>query len=708
MFELTFPCQILPQPRGEYNIFTAMRGIGKIIFVVLSLLLFHTKSWSQACTALGQNPTTAFPVCGATTFTQRTVPICASGNVPAKGCTNGSFSTANPYWYKFTCYQSGTLGFVITPLNTVPEDYDWQLFDITGKDPNDVFTDPNLIITANWVGTYGPTGASAAGTSVFSCASSPSQNLSAFAKMPDIIAGHEYLLLVSHFLNAGETSEVGYTLAFSNGQPGGGTASIVNPVVPKIASAYGICDGTQVMIKLTSRVSCKTIAADGSDFSISGPVTRSNIAASGNGCGRGFDSDSILITLDNPLTPGIYTITAKVGNDGNTLTDNCENALVPGDKTNLRFIALVPTPMDSIVPVVCIKDTLELVFSKPMACSSIAADGSDFTISGPAPVTVKSASGICSNGVSTSIRIILTAPIRTNGTFTILLKNGSDGNPLIDECGLTTPAGSTLSFTTKNITTADFTGIVSTGCKSDTLTLSHNGYGGTSSWQWYLDSLPLSTLQNPVLISKAFGQHSLQLSVNNGFCSDTARANFIFEDHTVKAAFAVADTLCPTDTLHFTDLSSANTTRWNWIFGNGVTSNLQVPGAQSYALTGRRTNYTTKLIVTNQYNCSDTAYKIITVLASCYIAVPSAFTPNGDGLNDYLYPLNAFKADNLVFRIYNRYGQIIFETKDWTRKWDGRVKSQLQPSGTYVWTLEYTERDGGKRVALKGTTVLIR
>jgi hypothetical protein len=51
--------------------------------------------------------------------------------------------------------------------------------------------------------------------------------------------------------------------------------------------------------------------------------------------------------------------------------------------------------------------------------------------------------------------------------------------------------------------------------------------------------------------------------------------------------------------------------------------------------------------VQNSYNCADTAYKIFTVLASCYIAVPTAFTPNGDGLNDYLYPLNAFKADNL-------------------------------------------------------------
>ncbi|MDE3144151.1 MAG: gliding motility-associated C-terminal domain-containing protein, partial [Bacteroidota bacterium] len=109
---------------------------------------------------------------------------------------------------------------------------------------------------------------------------------------------------------------------------------------------------------------------------------------------------------------------------------------------------------------------------------------------------------------------------------------------------------------------------------------------------------------------------------------------------------------------------------------------------------------------------NNTCYKSfknnITVLPNCYIAVPSAFTPNGDGLNDYLYPLNAYKADHLIFRVFNRFGQIVFETRDWTVKWDGTYKSLQQPSGTYVWTLDYTDMDTGKKVSKKGTTVLIR
>lgn len=681
-----------------------MRLVGKIIFVFLFVQMLAVSGWSQACTTLGQNPNTAFPVCGATAFVQKTVPLCTNGTVPGINCRQTTYATDNPYWYKFTCYVSGTLGFVITPLNTIPEDYDWQLFDITGHDPMEVFTNRSLVVSANWSGVYGPTGASSAGVKAFGCASGTNEKDSlTFASMPFIIAGHEYLLLISHFLTT--PNEVGYTLDF--GGVNAGTASIVNPVVPTIQSVYGVCDGTKIVVKLSKKVKCSSLAADGSDFSVSGTVPISVKSALGNGCSTSFDMDSVVISLNNALVPGTYKVTAKVGTDGNTLIDNCDNNLAP-QEASLKFLPAAPTPMDSITPVVCIKDTLQLVFSRPMDCSSIAADGSDFAITGPTTVTIKSASGICSNGISTIIRVILTAPIRVNGNFSIRLKNGSDGNTLLDECGFVTPAGSTLPFTTKNITTANFQTTVKAGCKYDTVYFTHNAYGGTTQWQWSIDGTVTSTTQNPVLVSRAFGPHDVHLLVSNGFCSDTARSNFIFPDNTVKASFAVADTLCPTDTLHFTDRSTANTIAWQWNFGNGVTSTLQFPAAQNYPLTGRRTNYTARLIATNSLNCSDTAYKIITVLASCYIAVPSAFTPNGDGLNDYLYPLNAFKADNLVFRIFNRYGQVIYESKDWTKKWDGRVNSLPQPSGTYVWTLDYTNRDNGQKVALKGTTVLIR
>ena len=96
------------------------------------------------------------------------------------------------------------------------------------------------------------------------------------------------------------------------------------------------------------------------------------------------------------------------------------------------------------------------------------------------------------------------------------------------------------------------------------------------------------------------------------------------------------------------------------------------------------------------------------LINNCFIAVPSAFTPNSDGLNDFLYPLNAYKAVGLSFSVYNRFGQRLFYTNDWIKKWDGTFKGQGADPGTYVWVLTYTDRDTNKRVEQKGTTVLIR
>jgi gliding motility-associated-like protein len=90
------------------------------------------------------------------------------------------------------------------------------------------------------------------------------------------------------------------------------------------------------------------------------------------------------------------------------------------------------------------------------------------------------------------------------------------------------------------------------------------------------------------------------------------------------------------------------------------------------------------------------------------IAVPSAFTPNNDGLNDRLYPLNAVKAENLEFKVFNRWGQLIFQTKNWRQGWDGTIKGIPQASGTYVWYLSFIYRDTKQQRTMRGTATLIR
>jgi gliding motility-associated-like protein len=655
-------------------------------------------SHGQFCTTLGQNPTTAFPVCGKTVFQQSSVAICGTRTLPTLCNDNTPYTDKNPYWYKFTCYTAGKLGFLITPTD-ITDDYDWQLFDVTGADEMDVYTNKSLIISANWSGSSGTTGASSSGKNPFECSSDPAWNIPTFSTMPDLIAGHNYLLMVSHYTN----TQSGYTLSFQ-----GGSASIINPVVPIIQNAYAVCDGTEMVITLNKKMKCSSLAADGSDFSVSGPFTNAFNTAVGKGCNFSFDFDTVTLKLNNILSPGLYSVIAKNGVDGNTLIDNCDNQLALGLKKDLLFTASIPTPMDSISPVICIQDTLHLVFNKPMSCASIASDGSDFNITGPSNVQIKSAIGICNNGVSSTIHLVLQKPIKTNGIYSLKLGIGTDGNSLIDECGQITAPGASLSFSIQNVVTADFNATIKAGCKKDTIILSHDGNNAANSWRWQLDNGLSSSSQNPILSTNIFGKTNISLETSNGICKDSTSLVVDLPDWTLKAAINMPDTVCAKDTVQILDASSSNAINWKWDLGNGQTSISQNPPSTNYIPSGRQNQFFVRLQISNGFNCTDTVSKRIFVLPNCYIDIPSGFTPNGDGLNDFLYPLNAFKAIDLIFRVYNRFGQVIFETKDWKKKWDGRINGMLQPSGTYVYLLEYTHKDTGKKQVLKGTTVLIR
>jgi gliding motility-associated-like protein len=669
------------------------------IVCLFLMLLCTNRLMAQACSNLGQTPATAFPVCGTTAFSQSNVPICGSHTINVPGCTGPGYGDKNPFWYRFTCFTAGTLSFVITP-NNLGDDYDWMLYDITGRNPNEVFTNNSLIVTGNWAGTPGLTGASATGVTFIQCGSGQTENKPTFAKSPNLVVGHEYLLLVSHF----DDTQSGYKLSF-----GGGTAVITDPQLPKLVkSEPGPCAATTVGIKLNKRMKCSSLRPDGSDFSLS-PAVATITAAAAPLCSNSFDMDSVVLTMSNPLPPGVYTITMKAGGDGNTLLDNCDRDIPAGDNVTFSVLPIVPTPMDSLTKPGCAPQVLELVFSKPVVCNSVAANGSDFIVTGTTPVTVTGATGTCTNGLTRVVRVQLSAPIQTAGVYNIQLVRGNDGNSLLDACNLETPPGARLPFITSDTVNAGFSYQVQWGCIKDTVAFSHPGNNGINQWKWNFNNEGNSTQQNPTFIFPTFGNKKVSLWVTNGVCKDSTET-VVALDNELNAAFGYPDVLCPQDMAVFTDSSIGQIVSWRWDLGDNTTSTLQEPPPHKYPqLTNARTKlYPVQLIIQNNHNCFDTVVHQVKVVNTCIIAIPNAFTPNGDGINDYLYPLNAYKASNLEFRVYNRYGQVVFQTKDWTRKWDGTINGQAQATGTYVWTLSYTNNDTRAKVFTRGTSVLIR
>jgi gliding motility-associated-like protein len=693
-----------------------LRKVSALFFLLLMCYL-KAQSQTTACSTLGQTPATAFPVCGTSTFNQQTVPPCVNASVHASTC--GSYPDSNPFWYRFTCYQTGTLEFAITPTN-LNDDYDWELFDITGHNPAEVYTNPALAITANWSGNTslesgrgytGITGTSSTATDVFVCASNPQElggfppyvDATTFSKMPTIIQGHIYLLLVSHFSG---NNQSGYALSFN-----GGSAVITDSLKPAMQNIRSNCSGETLYLKINKKIKCNSLASDGSDFSIS-PMLANVKSVLGANCSGSFDMDSIVISLDEPLPPGNYQLIINKGSDNNTLVDNCDNAIPQHDSIALTVYPLAPTPMDSLTPVQCAPDVISLVFRNQIRCSSVAADGSDFIVNGSVPVSVIGAYGdSCSNGLSSVIKVKLNKPLQNAGNFTITLKTGSDGNTLIDECAQETPAGSSLDFITSDTVSAAFNYRLNLGCKFDTLFYMHDAKDEVDEWNWAFDVDGISHTQDSFFVFNDYGTKHITLNVSNGVCSDSA-ATDITLDNELISRFKVSPSaqICPEDAATFTDSSIGKVVSWYWIFGDGTTSIFQNPAPKYYPAPPTRDGrmYPAALIVKNDIGCFDTSRTMIKVFYNCYIAVPSAFTPNGDGLNDYLYPLNAYKADNLEFRVFNRWGQLVFETKDWTKKWDGTISGNPQPAGVYVWMLHYTNRDTGQIFSLKGTTVLIR
>ena len=648
----------------------------------------------QTCTTLGQTPSTAFPVCGTSVFSQTTVPYCGGRSVQGPCSATDSLTDTNPFWYKFTCFKAGTLGFLITPVD-LNDDYDWQLFDVTGHNPNEIYSNTSLFVSCNWSGNTGLTGASIAGKNLNNCAG---PKYPTFSSMPTLKLNHQYLLLVSHFTKY-KPGQDGYQLSF-----GGGTASITDTIPPALQSLNSSCDATNIYIKTNKKMKCSSLAADGSDFVLSPAVAK--IVAAKSFCDA-FDSDSLVLKLDASLPPGDYTISIKNGSDGNTLLDNCGTNIRVGDSLPFQILPLAPTPMDSLVPVKCAPQTLQLVFKKNISCNSIAADGSDFIVKGPTAVNVISANGDCIDQVSKTIFVTLSAPIVNQGTYQIILQKGSDGNTLIDECAQETPAGSSLSFSIKDTVSADFSYSINKGCQYDTVYFKNAGKNEINQWLWQFDYNGTSSFQNPFSYFNTFGKKQIILNVSNGFCHDTVRKE-IYLDNELEAAFETNNILCPEDSAVFKNESIGNIVSYFWNFQNGNISESKNPIPQKYPVLLAEHNYPVKLIVQNDLGCFDTAVNNIRALKSCYIAVPNAFTPNGDGLNDFLYPLNAYKADDLTFRVYNRSGQKVFETHDWTQKWDGTLKGEPEDAGVFVWTLKYILHDTGKPVFMKGSTILIR
>jgi gliding motility-associated-like protein len=114
------------------------------------------------------------------------------------------------------------------------------------------------------------------------------------------------------------------------------------------------------------------------------------------------------------------------------------------------------------------------------------------------------------------------------------------------------------------------------------------------------------------------------------------------------------------------------------------------------------------VIVVDENNCTDSAFVTVKIFkTNPQVFVPSAFTPNNDGKNDVFRPIAVGILNIEYFRVFNRWGELVFSTTTNGKGWDGKIGGKEQASGTFVWVVKGVDYTG-KSVFAKGTVTLIR
>ncbi len=148
--------------------------------------------------------------------------------------------------------------------------------------------------------------------------------------------------------------------------------------------------------------------------------------------------------------------------------------------------------------------------------------------------------------------------------------------------------------------------------------------------------------------------------------------------------------------------TSTGAVRYLWDFGDGETSTSENP---SHTFNESR-DYTVNLVAYNEAGCSDTFPITVTAKVIPLLDLPNAFTPGKFGPNGTII-VAGFGIGKMDWRIYNRWGQLIFHTNNRKQGWDGTFKGAVQPMDVYTYTLDVEFTDG-KKLRKTGDITLLR
>jgi gliding motility-associated-like protein len=393
--------------------------------------------------------------------------------------------------------------------------------------------------------------------------------------------------------------------------------------------------------------------------------------------GDGSPTSSAFNPSHTYTTAGTFTVTLIALNPNGCTASTDTTQLIVTALDDSLFAGMTIVKTDSCNPyIISLTNTTTTNYGSPCPGATYTwSFGDGNTFSGPNPGTHQYATG---------------------GTYVVTLT-------ITDTCACNSPSVATgnVDFTS-SIVTSGFT-MPDSICLPALVNFIDQSSNATT-WNWSFGDGNTSTQTNPSNNYTNVGNYTVYLiSGNPATCNkfDTSSKTITIFPSPIADFKWAPDPPEPNTPNSFTNLS-VGATRYLWDFGDGTTDTVKNP-IHIYQKDG---TYNVCLTATNQYGCTDTVCKPVRGMVIPLVDVPTGFTPNGDGINDVVY-VKGYGVEKMTFRIFNRWGEKIFESTDKNIGWDGRYKNVIQEMEVYGYTLSVTFFDGSKDFK-KGNITLLK
>ncbi len=464
------------------------------------------------------------------------------------------------------------------------------------------------------------------------------------------------------------------------------TAAVSNSV-----TCFGSCDGTANGIPIGGNGPFNYLWSNGQISALSTTLcagTYSLVITDADGC---TDMDVVTIQQPQPVLVNSQNVGPICIGQNTTIS-----ATVNGGNGAYSYVwQPAAQTAQSIIVSPTTTSTFTVVVSDANGCSS---QPVVVTVSVNPALNVQASNPVpVCNGNSVALTALASGG---SGTYSYTwLPQNTIGNPISVSPGSTTAytvkvddncnspsAYATVTVSVNELPAVTFSASDSSGCAAF-CTQFNNTTANAVSGAWSFGDGNTSTSMNPGNCFQNPGSYNISLMVTdaNG-CSNTLVVNNMINvfPNPIASFVSTPDKITITDpVVHFTD-NSIGAYRWQWSFGDVINSySSEQNPLFEYSDSG---SYKVSLVVYNEFGCSDSLSKYVTVEPDYAIYFPNTFTPNGDNKND-IFKMAGIGVDEYELLIYDRWGVMIFLSTDINVGWDGRMEGQtdIVQQDVYVW-----------------------